>query len=96
MNMYQGHVLVGLHIAVGINGSTLVDLQALPRWSVCPLTCGALAASAIGCRSSSHHGSPIMISAHCNPASLCELCILHLHLVHVPLPFWDILDTGIT
>ena len=38
------HVLVGLHIAVGTNGATLVDLQALSRWSVYPLTCGALAA----------------------------------------------------
>ena len=37
-------VLVGLHIGVGINGPTLVDLQALPRWSVCPLTYSALAA----------------------------------------------------
>ena len=27
------HVLVGLSITVGINGSTLVDVQALPRWS---------------------------------------------------------------
>ena len=37
------HVLAGLCTAVGINGSTFVDLQALPRWSVCPLTGSALA-----------------------------------------------------
>ena len=48
MNMHQGGFnctcVVCFHIAVGINGSTLVDLQALPRWSVSPLTGGVLAA----------------------------------------------------
>ena len=43
-------VLIGLHIPVGINGSTLVNLQALPRWSVCPLTGRALATCAFGYR----------------------------------------------
>ena len=35
-------MFVGLCISVGIKVSTLVDLQALPRLSVCPLTGCAL------------------------------------------------------
>ena len=89
-------MLVGFCIAVGVNGSTLVDLQPLPRWSVFPLTCSALAIYAIGCRGSSHYSAPIINGAHGIPTSLHELCIFHLHLVHVPLSFQDILGSCIT
>ena len=89
-------MLVGLHIAVGVNGSTLVDLEALPRWPVCLLTGCALAIGAVHCGSSTHNQAPIIDGAHCIPTGLHQLCVLHLHLVHVPLPFWDILGTSVT
>ena len=91
MNMYQG----------GSNGtsacwfvhSTLVDLQALSRWSVCLLTGCALAIWAVGCGSRTCDQAPIIDSAHCIPTGLHQLCVLCLHLFHVPLPFCDILGT---
>ena len=90
------HLLVGLHMAVGINGSTLVDLQALPRCSVCFLTGCAFNICAVVCRSSTHNQAPIINGAHCIPTGLHQLHILCLHLVHVPLPFCNILGTCVT
>ena len=66
-------MLVGLGIAVSVNGFTLVDLQALPRWSVCLLTGCALAICAVGCGSSTHNQAPITDGAHCIPPGLHKL-----------------------